>query len=119
MANRLAGKVALISGGASGLGAAQATLYAREGAKVVIGDLQEHLGEQAVASIANEGGDARFVRLDVTKSDSWRAAVALAVSEFGVLTTLVNNAGIFHPGGVEAETEEGWAQMVAVNQTGV
>lgn len=119
MSGRLNGKVALISGGASGLGAAQATLYAREGAQVVIGDLQESLGAETVATIAAEGGDARFVRLDVTDPASWRAAVAFAVSSFGKLTTLVNNAGIFHPGGVENETEQGWARMIAVNQTGV
>lgn len=119
MANRMAGKIALVSGGASGLGAAQATLFAREGAKVVIGDLQEELGAKTVAAITAEGGEARFVRLDVTNRASWDAAVAYAVKEFGGLTTLVNNAGIFHPGGVETETEEGWAKMIAVNQTGV
>ncbi|MCB2075530.1 MAG: glucose 1-dehydrogenase [Novosphingobium sp.] len=119
MADRLAGKIALISGGASGLGAAQATLYAREGARVFIGDLQEELGAQTVDAIRAEGGEARFVRLDVTDAASWQAAVSQVVSEFGGLTTLVNNAGIFHPGGVEAETEQGWSQMIAVNQTGV
>jgi NAD(P)-dependent dehydrogenase (short-subunit alcohol dehydrogenase family) len=113
------GKVALISGGASGLGAAQATLFAREGAKVMIGDLQDQLGGQTVDAIRQAGGDAGFVRLDVTKSASWDDAVARTVSEFGKLTTLVNNAGIFHPGGIEAESEEGWAKMIAVNQTGV
>lgn len=119
MAGRLAGKSALISGGASGLGEAQATLFAREGAKVVIGDLQEELGAKTVAAIKAEGGEASFIRLDVSNSDSWRSAVDFAVSEHGGLTTLVNNAGIFHPGGVETETEEGWAKMIAVNQTGV
>ena len=115
----MAGKIALISGGASGLGAAQATIFAREGAKVVIGDLQEDLGRQTADSINQSGGQAFFVRLDVTSASSWQEAIAKAVSEFGGLTTLVNNAGIFHPGGVEAETEEGWAKMIAVNQTGV
>ena len=119
MANRLAGKVALISGGASGIGAAQAILYAREGAKVLIGDLQDKLGADIVAQIAAEGGDAAFTRLDVTSLESWTAAVETAVSRFGKLTTLVNNAGIFHPGGVETESEAGWAKMLAVNQTGV
>ena len=119
MAQRMAGKIALVSGGASGLGAAQATLFAREGAKVVIGDLQEELGAKTVAAIAAEGGEARFVRLDVTDRASWDAAVAYAVSEFGGLTTLVNNAGIFHPGRVETESEAGWSKMIAVNQTGV
>ena len=119
MANRLAGKVALISGGASGLGAAQARLFADEGARVMVGDLQEVLGAEIAASIEKEGGTARFVRLDVTDRESWAAAVAEAVSAFGTLTTLVNNAGIFHPGGVESETPEGWNRMIAVNQTGV
>lgn len=116
---RLAGKIALISGAASGLGAGQARLFAREGAAVVVGDLQEDLGAKVVAEIAAAGGKAVFQRLDVTSEDSWKAAVARAVSEFGGLTTLVNNAGIFHPGGVVTETREGWDRMIAVNQTGV
>ena len=119
MGQRLAGKVALISGGASGLGEAQAKLYAREGACVMIGDLQEDLGAKVVAAIISDAGKAAFTRLDVTDLGSWNAAVALTVATFGKLTNLVNNAGIFHPGGVEAETEEGWARMIGVNQTGV
>jgi len=119
MGQRLAGKVALISGGASGLGEAQATLYAREGACVMIGDLQEDLGAKVVEKIAAEGGKAAFTRLDVTDMGSWQAAVALTVTKFGKHTNLVNNAGIFHPGGVETETEEGWARMIRINQTGV
>ncbi len=116
---RLAGKVALISGAASGLGAGQAKVFAREGAAVVIGDLQEKLGADVVAEIVAAGGKAVFQKLDVTSEDSWKAAVARAVSEFGSLTTLVNNAGIFHPGGVVTETREGWDRMIAINQTGV
>lgn len=119
MAGRMAGKIALISGGASGLGEAQALLYAREGAKVMIGDLQDELGARLVERIAGEGGEARFTHLDVTSLASWQAAVAQTVEAFGALTTLVNNAGIFHPGGVVTETEQGWAKMIAVNQTGV
>lgn len=119
MTKRLEGKVALISGGASGLGEAQALLYAREGASVLIGDLQEELGQAVAARIAGEGGQALFTRLDVTDLESWHAAVALAVATFGKLTTLVNNAGIFHPGGIETESPAGWDRMVAINQTGV
>lgn len=119
MTGRLDGKTALISGGASGLGEAQATLYAREGASVLIGDLQEDKGSEVVTAIEKEGGTAAFIRLDVTDTDSWDAAVADAVSRFGKLTTLVNNAGIFHPGGIVDETLEGWQRMVDVNQTGV
>ncbi len=119
MAGRMTGKVALISGGASGLGEAQAILFAREGAEVVIGDLQEALGHGVVETIRAAGGKAHFTRLDVTDMASWQAAVALAVTTFGRLTTLVNNAGIFHPGGILGESEAGWARMIAVNQTGV
>ena len=119
MTQRLAGKVALISGGASGIGEGQAILFAQEGAKVMIGDLQEALGAKVVEGIRAEGGEAQFTRLDVTDLESWNAAVAQTVSSFGNLTTLVNNAGIFHPGGIVSETPEGWAKMIAVNQTGV
>ncbi|MFN3457532.1 MAG: SDR family NAD(P)-dependent oxidoreductase, partial [Novosphingobium sp.] len=119
MGQRMAGKVALISGGASGLGEAQAILYAREGAAVMIGDLQDAKGADVVARIQADGGHAAFTRLDVTDLESWNAAVALTVATFGKLTTLVNNAGIFHPGGVQSETVQGWERMVAINQTGV
>lgn len=119
MADRLAGKAALISGGASGLGEAQAILYAREGASVLIGDVQADKGQAVVAAIESEGGNAAFIHLDVTDADNWNAAVSEAVSRFGKLTTLVNNAGIFHPGGIESETKEGWDRMIAINQTGV
>lgn len=115
---RLDGKVALISGAASGLGEAQAMLFAREGAKVVPADIQDEVGEAVASTIRDEGGDARYTRLDVTNLDEWTAAVAFAVESFGKLTTLVNNAGIFHPGGIETETPEGWSRMIAVNQTG-
>ena len=119
MTQRLAGKVALISGGASGIGEGQAILFASEGAKVLVGDLQEALGEKVVEKIRADGGEAKFTRLDVTDLESWKAAVGEAVATFGKLTTLVNNAGIFHPGGIVSETPEGWSKMIAVNQTGV
>jgi len=115
---RLAGKVALISGAASGLGEAQAMLFAREGASVMLGDIQDESGEAVARAIRDQGGAAQFTRLDVTSLDSWTAAVALTVATFGKLTTLVNNAGIFHPGGIVDETPEGWSKMIAVNQTG-
>ncbi len=119
MAGRLQGKSALISGGASGLGEAQAKLYAREGASVLIGDLQVDKGEAVVNAIERAGGTAAFIRLDVTDKANWDEAVTDAVSRFGKLTTLVNNAGIFHPGGIMGETVEGWDRMIAINQTGV
>jgi NAD(P)-dependent dehydrogenase (short-subunit alcohol dehydrogenase family) len=119
MANRLSGKIALISGAASGLGAAQVKLFASEGAKVVIGDVQADLGNSVAANIKAAGGEVIFLRLDVTDEASWQAAIATAKATFGGLTTLVNNAGIFHPGGIGGETAEGWAKTIAVNQTGV
>jgi 2,5-dichloro-2,5-cyclohexadiene-1,4-diol dehydrogenase 2 len=119
MANRLSGKIALISGAASGLGAAQAKLFASEGAKVVLGDVQAELGNTVATQIKNAGGQAIFTRLDVTDESSWKAAIKVAKETFGGLTTLVNNAGIFHPGGIEGESIEGWNKMIAVNQTGV
>ena len=118
MANRLSGKIALISGAASGLGAAQAKLFASEGAKVVIGDVQTALGNAVVADIRTAGGEALFLRLDVREESSWETAISSARTTFGGPTTLVNNAGIFHPGGIERETVAGWSKMIAVNQTG-
>lgn len=119
MTGRLDGKSALISGGASGLGEAQAILYAREGASVLIGDVQAEKGHAVVAAIESEGGKAAFIHLDVSDADNWRKAVADAVARFGKLTTLVNNAGIFHPGGIVDETQQGWDRMIAINQTAV
>ena len=90
---RLADKVALISGGARGIGAAQARLFAREGAKVVVGDILEEEGRSLVEEISRSGGTALFVKLDVTKQEDWSQAVEAAGS-FGKINVLVNNAGI-------------------------
>jgi 3alpha(or 20beta)-hydroxysteroid dehydrogenase len=87
---RLAGKVAIISGAASGMGAATARMLAREGAKVVIADVLEHEGQQVADAI---GASARFEPLDVTKEESWAAVVAATTRHFGKLDVLVNNAG--------------------------
>src|SRR5215468_4463806 len=91
---RLDGKVALISGGARGQGAAEAKLCAREGAKVVLGDVLDTQGKQVEAEIRAAGGDATYVHLDVTREADWRAAVATAEQRYGKLDVLVNNAGI-------------------------
>ena len=119
MSGRLAGKVVLISGGASGIGAAHVRVFTAEGAKVVAGDIQEEMGRAVVEEVNKNGGTAKFVHLDVTKEQDWVNAVYTAASDFGKLTTLINNAGIYWPQGIEAETMEGWNKMVAVNQTGV
>ena len=91
---RLAGKVALISGGARGMGAAEARLFAREGARVVIGDILVAEGHAVEADIKAKGGEAAFIRLDVTSEADWQAAVGMATTRFGALNVLVNNAGI-------------------------
>src|SRR5437868_4754354 len=91
---RLEGKVALISGAASGMGQSEAAIFAREGAKVVVADLLEAEGRQVVEKITAAGGRATFVKLDVTNEQEWEAAVAAAVTSFGALHILVNNAGI-------------------------
>ena len=119
MAGRIDGKVALVTGGASGIGAAHVRVFAAEGAKVVVADVQEDKGREVADSVNNAGGVAVFVRLDVTNADDWQNAVNAAISQFGKLTTLINNAGVYWPGGVEEETTEKWNKMLAINQTGV
>ena len=116
---RLDGKVVLISGGARGQGAAEARMFAQEGAKVVIGDVLDAEGTSVAAEIAESGGDALFVHLDVTDEEDWRNAIAAAVSSFGKLDVLVNNAGIWRRGRVEDTTVEDWDTIMDVNAKGV
>jgi cyclopentanol dehydrogenase len=117
---RLAGKVALISGGARGMGAAEGRLFAREGAQVVLGDVLEVEGKSVEADILAKGGQAAFLRLDVTNEADWERAVALAVSRFGKLDVLVNNAGVGGPASrVEDTTAEAWDRVMAINAKGV
>ena len=116
---RLEGKVALISGGARGMGAAEARLFASEGAKVVLGDVLEAEGQQVEAEIAEAGGEAVFVTLDVTSEADWQRAVDTALERFGGLHILVNNAGIWDGGNVEAQTVEGWDRTMDINAKGV
>ena len=116
---RLAGKVALISGGSRGMGGVEARLFAGEGATVVIGDILEGEGRQVEAAVRAAGGDAVFVRLDVTSEADWARAVQTATSRFGKLDVLVNNAGIGAQGRVEDTSLEAWNRVMAVNATGV
>jgi NAD(P)-dependent dehydrogenase (short-subunit alcohol dehydrogenase family) len=116
---RLAGKVALISGGARGMGAEEARLFAREGAKVVFGDVLEAEGKGVEEEIRAAGGDARFVRLDVTREDDWTRAVETTERLHGRLDILVNNAGIGGGRRIEETTLEEWERTMAVNSTGV
>ena len=116
---RLENKVALISGGARGMGASEAILFASEGAKVVIGDVLEDEGRQTEAQINESGGECLFLRLDVTSESNWQDAVAATVSRFGKLDILVNNAGIFPLGTVEDTSEDLWDRVMAINAKGV
>ena len=115
---RLEDKVAFISGGARGLGAAMAKLFAREGAKVVIGDVLEEEGRQTEAEINETGGECLFVRLDVTSEAEWQQAVASTVARFGKLDVLVNNAGTYRTGLVVETTSEQWDQDLDTNAKG-
>ena len=116
---RLEGKVALISGGARGMGAEEARLFAAEGAKVVLGDVLEEEGQQVEAEIAETGGEAVFIRLDVTSESDWQGAVDTALERFGKLDILVNNAGIFDRALVHEQSEENWDRVMDINGKGV
>ena len=116
---RLVGKVAVISGAARGMGAAEARLFAREGARVVIGDVLEAEGAAIEAEISAKGGEAVFVRLDVTRESDWAQAVASTVQRFGKLDVLVNNAGIGGVGRVDETATEAWDRVMEVNAKGV
>ena len=116
---RLEGKVALISGSARGMGAAEVRLFAQEGAKVVIADLLEDEGRKLEAEINDSGGKALFVRLDVTNESEWRGAIESAVRTFGKLDVLVNNAAIIRTERVLETTVQIWDDVMSVNAKGV
>jgi NAD(P)-dependent dehydrogenase (short-subunit alcohol dehydrogenase family) len=121
MANRLAHKVALISGAARGMGAAEAALFVEEGACVILADIRDELGTQHTEALNRHAEERRaiYVHLDVTQANDWAQAVASAEREFGRLDILVNNAGVLGMAGVEATTEEEWQRIVDINQKGV
>jgi 3(or 17)beta-hydroxysteroid dehydrogenase len=117
--DRVAGKVALITGGAKGIGRACAELLAREGAAVAITDVDEREGTTAARAIAGAGGRASFQAHDVSREDDWRRVIDETVSSFGKLDILVNNAGVGRFGDVEHTTLEEWRSLLAVNLDGV
>src|SRR5262245_11777754 len=117
---KLDGKVALISGGARGQGAAEAQVFTREGAKVVFGDVRDAEGAQVEAAVRAAGGDAVYLHLDVTSESDWDKAVRAATERYGKLDVLVNNAGIVIPRvPIEARTAQAWDRVMAINAKGV
>jgi NAD(P)-dependent dehydrogenase (short-subunit alcohol dehydrogenase family) len=119
MAGRLAGKAAIVTGGATGIGEATAKLFAREGARVLVADVQDDLGRNVVAAIRDAGGDAQFVRTDVKRDADIRRMVETAEKGFGGLHVLVNNAGVENDKPDVDTSEEEWDHVLDVNLKGV
>ena len=117
---RLDGKVAIISGGARGQGAAEARLFAKEGARVVFGDIRDDECRQVEAEIQELGGDAVYVHLDVTSEADWQRVVRDTIDRYGRLDILVNNAAIIIPRvGIEYRSGDDWDRVFEVNAKGV
>jgi 3(or 17)beta-hydroxysteroid dehydrogenase len=114
---RLSGKVAIVTGGTMGIGRGTATLFAQEGAKVVIGARRP--GDAVVDEIRAAGGEATYVKLDVASEDDWKHIVDETIAAYGKLNVLVNNAGISLGHDVEETTLDEWNEMMAINATGV
>ncbi len=117
--DRVKGKTALITGAASGLGEGCAILLAKEGASVVIADINETGGQKVVEKIKQDGGNALFVKLDVSKEEDWESAIAKTVEEFQKLDVLVNNAGIQYVKELEDTPLEDWRRLMSICLDGV
>ena len=116
---RLSGKVALVSGAASGMGQSEALIFAREGAKVAVADVLETEGRQVADKIKAAGGQAMFVKLDVTQEADWEKAVKATVDAFGKLDVLVNNAGISGTFDPDYLSTAAWDRILDINAKGV
>jgi NAD(P)-dependent dehydrogenase (short-subunit alcohol dehydrogenase family) len=115
---RLENKVALITGGASGMGASMAQIFAREGAKVVVADMLEEEGKAVVADVVKANGAAMYQRLDVTSEAEWQAAIAATIAAYGKLDILVNDAGISGSAVEDLFDSGAWERIMSVNSTG-
>lgn len=116
---RLAGKVAIVTGAASGIGKATALLCAREGAKVIIADINESDGMEVERQIKNGGGEATFIRTDVTKELDAQIMIHTAIEKYGKLDILVNNAGILLEGSITSTAPEDWQRVLDINLNSV
>jgi NAD(P)-dependent dehydrogenase (short-subunit alcohol dehydrogenase family) len=118
---RLDGKVALITGAASGMGKIAGSLFSQEGARVVLADVADEVGQAAAEEIAGSGGEAAYVHADVSRADDVQALVRTAMQRFGSLSVLYNNAGIFpgDDGSVTETTEAVWDRVMNINLKGV
>ena len=116
---RLEGKVAIVTGGAHGMGAAEARLFAREGARVVIADIREEDARQVEAEISEAGGEAMFVELNVADEAAWESTVQQTVARFGKLDVLVNNAGISGSRETDFRSTDAWDRLMSINARGV
>jgi NAD(P)-dependent dehydrogenase (short-subunit alcohol dehydrogenase family) len=118
---RLEGKTALITGAASGIGRAAALLFAREGARILVADVNDSAGQETVELVRHQGGDAVYVRADVSKADDCARMVQTAEQSFGKLNVLFNNAGIMHSRDDDAvhTDEDVWDLTMAINLKGV
>lgn len=116
---RLKDKVAIVTGGAHGMGEAEARLFAREGAAVVIADVLDDMGQAVAADIEASQGRARFIHTDVTSETDWQRLIAETIATYGRLDILVNNAGISGSAVGDPLGLDGWNKLIAINQTGV
>jgi 3alpha(or 20beta)-hydroxysteroid dehydrogenase len=116
---RATGKVALITGGARNMGLSHGRLLAEHGARVILADVTDEIGERETSKLRTEGLDIRYVHLDVTRPEDWQAAVSLAETSYGKLDVLVNNAAILGKSALLDCSLEEWRAVIEVNQTGV
>jgi 3(or 17)beta-hydroxysteroid dehydrogenase len=117
--DRVKGKVAIVTGGAGGLGKAQSLLLAKEGAKVVVTDTNEAPGKEVVEEIKKQGGEAIFIQHDVTSENDWNKVIGETLDRFGKLDILVNNAGVMLWKKIEETSLEEWRWLMRVNLDGV
>lgn len=115
---RVKDKVVIITGGGSGIGKETGILFAKEGAKVVVGDVNEKAGAETVELIKNAGGDAIFTKLDVSNREQTRQAIKDTIAEYGRIDVLINNAGIIQDALVVKMTEEQWDKVININLKG-